>query len=123
MPRAKRRESEYTIRRRFQERRPTLEELVASGEYTEPVSQGEYLEFAAAVRHLRSARKAAGLSLDAAARRTGIDKAALSRLENGVADNPTINTLNRYAAALGKVLLLRIADEPKSRRRKSPAHS
>jgi DNA-binding XRE family transcriptional regulator len=123
MATAKRRETEHGVRRRFQEHRPTLEKLVASGEYTEPVSQGEYLEFASAVRHLRSARKAAGLSLDAAARRTGIDKAALSRLENGVADNPTINTLNRYAAALGKVLLLRIADEPKRPRARSTANA
>lgn|SRR5436190_22608104 len=119
MTTAKRRATERAIRRQFREHKPTLEELIESGEYTQPVPQGEYLEFESAVRHLRSARKAAGLSLDAAARRTGIDKAALSRLENGVADNPTINTLNRYAAALGKVLLLKVADEPKRRRAKS----
>ena len=46
------------------------------------------------------------------AERTGIDRAALSRLENGAQDNPTINTLQRYAFALGKQVLVQVADLP-----------
>jgi len=36
------------------------------------------------------------------AARAGIDKGALSRLENGQQFNPTVNTLTRYVRALGK---------------------
>ena len=39
-----------------------------------------------------------------------MDRAALSRLENGVAVNPTINTLARYAQALGKRVEVRVVD-------------
>jgi transcriptional regulator with XRE-family HTH domain len=48
-----------------------------------------------------SVREQAGLSLTDVADRSGIDKAALSRLENGLYSNPTINTLARYAKAIG----------------------
>jgi transcriptional regulator with XRE-family HTH domain len=50
------------------------------------------------------------LSLADVAERSGIDKAALSRLENGVHDNPTVETLARYAAALGKKLTWSLQD-------------
>ena len=43
-------------------------------------------------------------------RSDGEDRAALSRLENGVAVNPTINTLARYAQALGKRVEVRGVD-------------
>jgi transcriptional regulator with XRE-family HTH domain len=33
--------------------------------------------------------------------RSGIDRAAVSRLENGVYVNPTVDTLYRYAQAVG----------------------
>jgi hypothetical protein len=36
--------------------------------------------------------------------RGGIDQPALSRLDNGHGPNPTLDTLRRYAAALGKRL-------------------
>lgn len=44
------------------------------------------------------------------AERSGIDKAALSRLENGVHGNPTVDTLMRYAAAVGKKLAWTLQD-------------
>ena len=44
------------------------------------------------------------------AERSGIDKAALSRLENGVHDNPTVETLMRYATAIGKRLTWKLED-------------
>jgi transcriptional regulator with XRE-family HTH domain len=45
--------------------------------------------------------------------RSGIDRVALSRLENNEEDNPTLDTLERYAAAVGKemIVLLREADD------------
>lgn len=98
------------IRAKFQAERPTLEQLVASGEYGEPILQGAYWELARIMESLREERERQGLSLGDAAKRSGIDKAALSRLEGGQHLNPTWNTLTRYAAALGKAIALALGD-------------
>jgi DNA-binding XRE family transcriptional regulator len=98
------------IRERFQKERPSLKQLVESGEYGPPMSFGVYLELRQAMADLKHARTEAGLSLADVSERSGIDKAALSRLENGVHDNPTVETLVRYAAALGKRLTIGFQD-------------
>ncbi|HUY87378.1 MAG TPA: helix-turn-helix transcriptional regulator [Pirellulales bacterium] len=98
------------IRDRYQREKPTLEELTASGEFTEPVSQEEFWQIAEAGRALKEAREKARVTLATVAKRSGIDQAALSRLENGIYDNPTIATLSRYARALGKDLVFKLAD-------------
>jgi ribosome-binding protein aMBF1 (putative translation factor) len=109
---------EKALREKYQRSRPTLSELAASGDYEPPISQGEYWELMNVLAALRKARAAAGLSLADMKRRTGIDRAALSRLENAVTENPTIETLSRYAGALGKRLVVKIVDvEPKGRGR------
>jgi len=46
------------------------------------------------------------LSLADVEQRTGIGRAALSRLENDTEPNPTVVTLTRYAQALGKRLVV-----------------
>ena len=51
----------------------------------------------------------AGLTLAEVSARCGIDWPALSRLENGHNRNPTLDTLWRYAAAVGRRLLLSTA--------------
>ena len=48
------------IRERFQKEKPTLEQLVASGEYNEPLPMGEYLSIRVAVSALKKAREAGG---------------------------------------------------------------
>jgi ribosome-binding protein aMBF1 (putative translation factor) len=88
------------IRERFKNK-PSLEELVASGEFNEPMPLGDYLAILEAVAALKKAREAAGLSLADVAERCGIDRAQLSRIENGQHMNPTVSTLQRYAHALG----------------------
>jgi DNA-binding XRE family transcriptional regulator len=100
------------IREKFQRERPTLEQLIASGEYLGPIPQGVVLDLLQALAELKKARTAAGLSLTDVAKRSGIDKAALSRLENGIQSNPTVETLSRYAAALGKRLRWTLEDAP-----------
>jgi DNA-binding XRE family transcriptional regulator len=50
---------------------------------------------------LRGRRRAAGLSLDEVAERSGIARSAVAALERGDNGNPTIGTLDRLAAALG----------------------
>ena len=100
------------IRAKFQTERPTLEQLLASGEYSEPILLGAYWELAAIVDALRRERQRQGLSLTDVAKRSDIDKAALSRLEGGQNVNPTWNTLSRYAGALGKEIALLLGDVP-----------
>jgi DNA-binding XRE family transcriptional regulator len=90
------------IRERFQREKPSLEDLVSSGEYNEPLPMGEFLSIRQAVFALKKAREAAALSLADVAERTSIDEAALSRIETGQNPNPTVSTLCRYAHALGK---------------------
>ena len=41
---------------------------------------------------------------------TGMDRSALSKLETGLRPNPTIETLVRYAEAVGKRLVVTLAD-------------
>lgn len=66
----------------------------------------------AAIEDLRRERQAQGLSLAAMQERTGMQRTAVSRLENDLEANPTVATLIRYAHALGKRLVIEFADEP-----------
>jgi len=100
------------VRERFQREKPNSEQLVASGEYNPPIRQGEYWELMQAAAALKKAREAAGMSLREVAEKMAIDAAALSRLENGVNDTPTIDTLFRYANSLGKQIVVQIVDLP-----------
>jgi len=63
------------------------------------------------MRALRAERERQGLSLADMKERTGIDRAALSRLESGQHPNPTIATLMRYARALGRSIEV-VVSEP-----------
>jgi DNA-binding XRE family transcriptional regulator len=96
------------VRRELQATRPTPDELQAAGDVTEFVPLGEYLSLKEALLALKTKRRRAGLSLAQVARRARIDKAAISRLENGLQPNPTVDTLYRYAAAVGAELVWRI---------------
>src|SRR5262245_9418177 len=60
---------------------------------------------------LKAAREEKGLSLADVTERTGMDRSALSKLESGQRPNPTIDTLVRYADAVGKRLIVTLADE------------
>jgi ribosome-binding protein aMBF1 (putative translation factor) len=62
------------------------------------------------IRSLRRARESAGLSLEDVAARSRIDKAQLSRLENGKVQDPRSSTLARYALAIGKRLTWSLED-------------
>lgn len=106
---------ELALREKYQRQRPTLAQLIDSGDYDPPISHGDYLDLMKILARLRRLRAAAGLSLADMARRTGMDRAALSRLENAVNDNPTLETLSRYVGALGKRLVVKIVDEPRRR--------
>jgi DNA-binding XRE family transcriptional regulator len=94
-----------TIRREFAHH-PTQEELEAGGEYEGPMKSGAYFRVKKLIHELKKERKAAGLTLAAVSKLTGMDQATLSRLENGRQPNPTIDTLWRYARAVGRRLVL-----------------
>ena len=61
---------------------------------------------------LRAERKRLGLSLTDLNERTGIDRAALSRLENNEDANPTLATIERYAQAVGKQVIVLLSETP-----------
>lgn len=60
---------------------------------------------------LKAERERQGLSLADVSARSGIDKGALSRLENAANANPKLDTLTRYADALGVKLRISVADK------------
>jgi DNA-binding XRE family transcriptional regulator len=98
------------IREKFQRERPSLDDLIASGDVEAVMSQGEYFDLLETLAHFKNLREEAGLSLSDVADRTGLDRAAISRLENGQVGNPTIGTLQTLAHGLGKRLVVRFED-------------
>ena len=70
----------------------------------------EQRELAAVFAELKQVRQALGLSLADIQERTGIDRSALCKLENGQRANFTLDTVRKYAQAVGKRVLLTVAD-------------
>jgi len=62
------------------------------------------------LKQLKAARVEQGLSLSDLTDLTGMDRSALSKLETGQRPNPTVETLVRYAEAVGKRLVVSLAD-------------
>ncbi len=91
-----------------------IRELIA-GELPELINRhhdrmAAYDQFAELLRQLRAAREQRGLSLAELTELTGMDRSALSKLESGQRPNPTLETLIRYAEAVGKRLVVSLAD-------------
>ena len=63
------------------------------------------------IRQLKGARANRGLSLADMKRLTGMDRAAISKLENGQRPNLTVDTLVRYAHAVGKRISVALSDK------------
>jgi DNA-binding Xre family transcriptional regulator len=62
------------------------------------------------LKALKEERQRQGMSLRALNERTGIDRGSLSKLENDPDPNITLNTLMRYAEALGKTITVQLED-------------
>lgn len=62
------------------------------------------------LKQLKAARENKGLSLSDLTESTGMDRSALSKLETGQRPNPTVETLVRYADAVGKRLVVSLVD-------------
>ena len=95
------------IRELFRNWHPSPEELIASGEGKRFALSGEFAALRPFLAGLKELREQHGLSLSEVSSRCGIEKSALSRLENGQNPNPTLDTLWRYAAAVGRRLVLK----------------
>lgn len=70
----------------------------------------EQRELAAVFTELKQVRQALGLSLDDIQHRTGIEVTELSKLENGRRANLTLDIVRCYAQAVGKRVLVTVAD-------------
>jgi hypothetical protein len=66
--------------------------------------------FGGLIAALRTERERQGLSLTDVAGRSGMDRAAVHKLEIGLNKNPTAETLTRYADALGKQIEWTVTD-------------
>jgi len=99
-------------RERYQREKPSPEQLLAEGGHREFVPLGELMFVHQITSLLKKERERQGLTLAALAERTGIDQAALSKLETGRNGNPTLSTLCRIALALDKVIACALQDGP-----------
>jgi DNA-binding XRE family transcriptional regulator len=101
---AEERVRERTLREQLQKERPSLQDLIRTGacDPEAVMSMGMYFDVQKALQALKAERKRCGLSIGNVAERSGLDRAVVGRLENGKQDNPTVATLMRYAAAIGK---------------------
>jgi DNA-binding XRE family transcriptional regulator len=114
-----------TLRRNTRDRRLTPEEAAKYREVREQVAQelpdliarhhermAALDQLEALLQQLKAAREERGLSLADLTRLTGMDRSALSKLETGQRSNPTLETLVRYAEAVGKRLVVTLTDAP-----------
>jgi transcriptional regulator with XRE-family HTH domain len=104
------------IREKFQKEKPSLEQLIESGEYEGPIQAGAFWEMRQLMTALKAEREKQQLTIAQLADRTGIDKAAISRLETGKQVNPTVDTIFRLAAGLGIKLRLSVRTEAQGER-------
>ena len=102
------RERHARIRAEIEKEKPRLTEL---GRQIRRRHEARQARLKQAVAELKAAREQLGLSLAEVGERTGIGKSNLSRLEKAPDPNPTIDTLNRYAEAVGKEIVITLAEK------------
>jgi DNA-binding Xre family transcriptional regulator len=100
------------VRERYQREKPSPEEALAQSGHERLVPLGEVLLLHQVLGLLKQERERQNLTLAQLEERTGISQAALSRLETGKAPNPTLETIYRIAAALGKAVACFLQDAP-----------
>jgi DNA-binding XRE family transcriptional regulator len=105
---------EKKLREQLQDEKPSLEDVILNGECDPEavMTMGMYFDLQQTLQALKLERKQCGLSVADVAERSGLDRAVVSRLENGKQENPTVAMLMRYAAAIGKRFLWSYKDLP-----------
>ncbi len=103
---------EQAIHERSRRERPSRAEMIASGDIDpeDSTTVADWIALRRAVLAMKAERERQGLSLADVSLKSGITAPALSKLENGQNPNPTVNTLARYARALGKGIRFSIED-------------
>lgn len=89
---------------------PGPDELVASGDIDEPIPQGMFFELMGLMAQLKTRRIARGMSLEEISRRSGLTEYAISRLENGWNNHPSLEMLYRYALSLDACVTLGVEE-------------
>ncbi len=74
----------------------------------------EQRELAGVFAELKESRHALGLSLENIQDRSGIEVSELAKLEGGQPTNLTLDMIRSYAQAVGKRILVTVADPPES---------
>jgi DNA-binding Xre family transcriptional regulator len=97
-------------RERYQREKPSVEQLLAEGGHADTMPLGTFLTLQELLFQLRRERERQQLTLAEMEARTGIDQAALSRLETGKQANTTFETVGRILRALGKELVWTLRD-------------
>lgn len=94
------------IRERIQSELPQIKER-GREKLAEAILHGVEIQHITSL--LKAERLKQGLSLSDLNKRTQIDRATLSKLENNKDTNPTISTIVRYAEAVGKKVVVTLA--------------
>jgi len=102
--------AELELRERMQLEKPSFQDLMNRGDVETVTTMGEYWGLLQTFAALKALRESEGLSISEMADRTGMDHAMISLLENGQIGNPTISSISRYAQALGKRVVVSLAD-------------
>lgn len=82
------------------------------GPSADAVPLGRVMELRLLGSTLRQEREKQGLTQGQLAAKIGMDEPAISRIEKGLNLNPTLDTLKRIAAGLGKRIVVVLSDEP-----------
>ncbi|MCE9533282.1 MAG: helix-turn-helix domain-containing protein [Planctomycetes bacterium] len=86
------------------------------GPITDAVPLGRVMELRRLGSTLRQEREKQNLTQAQLAAKIGMDEPAISRIEKGLNLNPTLDTLNRIAAGLGKEIEVVLSNEPTTER-------
>lgn len=89
-------------RARYQREKPSPEMALEQSGHEQFAPLGEVILLHEILALLRHERERQNLTLADIEAKTGISQAALSRLETGKSANPTLDTIYRISAALGK---------------------
>jgi DNA-binding phage protein len=110
----------HTIRKRKHiiaspEQRAEIDRLAKLAESTEEREDAsrffrEHRQLREVMASLRAERLRQKMSLADAARQIGMDRSNLRKLETDPASNPTLDTVQRLAAALGKRIRIQLVD-------------
>lgn len=103
------------VRDHYQRTKPTPDEALAASNHAEFRTLGEVLLLHQVFALLKQERERQGLTLAQVSEKAGIDSAALSRLERGESANPTLGTVCRISAALGKAIGCHLEDLPQTK--------